>query len=56
MSDSPKHTLAARIDEFRAWAEEAKMAAQRATTATLRQDYEELARSWEKLIGEIERG
>lgn len=53
MSNIPIRTLADRLPQMRALAEEAKKAAADAKSPELKRAYEELAESWEQLLREI---
>ena len=53
MSERPEHSILERLPKFHEMAAEAKRAASAATNPELRKAYEDLARSWEKLIAEI---
>jgi Ribonuclease G/E len=48
------HPLADRLDSFRKMGAEARRDAERAKSAEMKDGYEQLAKSWDQLIGEIE--
>ena len=47
------HPLSDRLDTFREMAAEARRGATRGTSPEMREEYEQLAKSWDKLISEI---
>ena len=53
MSEKPTTSLAAKLPSFQALADEAKKAAEEATSPEMRDAYEALAQGWDQLIGEI---
>jgi len=54
MPETPEPPIAERLPQFRQMAAEAKNAALAASNPELRKAYENLARSWDQLIDEID--